>query len=72
MTNLDKLIERSKRNGMASAMLLTNDKCREKGIDPIFTLDEISNIIESCENLVLDNEDYSEVEEANQRVLSGE
>lgn len=57
---------------MASAMLLTNDKCREKGIDPIFTLDEISNIIESCENLVLDNEDYSEVEEANQRVLSGE
>lgn len=72
MTNLDKLIERSKRNGMASAMLLTNDKCREKGIDPIFTLDEISNIIESCENLVLDNEDYSEVEEANQRILSGE
>lgn len=72
MTNLDKLIERSKRNGMASAMLLTNDKCREKGIDPIFTLDEIRNVIESCESLVINSDDYSEVEEANQRVLSGE
>lgn len=72
MTNLEKLIERSKRNGMASAMLLANNKCRAKGINPIFTLDEISNVIAPSESLDIDRDDYSEAEESNQKVLSGE
>ncbi len=72
MTNLDKLIERSKRNGMASTMLLANNKCRAKGIDTIFTLDEISNVIESCENLVIDSDDYASVSDETMKSMLGE
>lgn len=72
MTNLDKLIERSKRNGMASAMLLTNDKCREKGIDPIFTLDEISNVLAASENLIIDNDDYASFSDETMKAMIGE
>lgn len=56
---------------MASAMLLTNDKCREKGIDPIFTLDEIRNVIESCENLVIDNDDYASASDETMNAMLG-
>lgn len=68
MDNLESLVERARKNGMVSAMILANKKCREKGIDPVFSIEEMDNAlspsIEDCA--------YASVTDATMNAVFGE
>lgn len=71
MDNLENLVERARKNGMVSAMILANKKCREKGIDPIFSIEEMDNAL-SLENPSIEDCAYASVTDATMNAVFGE
>lgn len=72
MDNLEILVERARKNGMVTAMILANKKCREKGIDPIFSVEEMDNALSHIENPSIEDRAYASVTDATMNAVFGE